>query len=185
MSTQREHGSTRLMRAFVFALFAAGLSGIAHAAVDGQIVSIWAVLVAAAVCTPIGFLPRGIHRRLSSFFVVLGAQGVMHMVFMSSAGGHAAHLATTSSSALAGGIAMVAAHTLAAVVAWLWLGFGAQLLSRVISAGAAQVHRLLSTTDLHPALVSGDTHLCLTEAPRTARRPSLVQGWSLRAPPSH
>lgn len=184
MSTQREHRGTRLMRAYAFALFAASLSGIAHAAVDGQMVSVWAVLIAAAACTPIGLLPRGIHRRLTAFLVVLSAQGIMHMVFMTSSGGHASHFAAASADAVAGGAAMVAAHTLAAAVAWLWLAFGPQLVSRALIAGAATVRRLLSTADLHCEVVAPLGGPSFIDTPPAARRRSLVQGWSLRAPPS-
>lgn len=153
-------------------LFTVGTAG--HAMVSGALPTVGGVVVAGVLAWALsfGFAERRRHWA-AALMLVVGTQGVMHVV-LAATDGHGAHSSSSGSTA-----AMLLAHLVAAVAGLVVIRFGETLIAAWIRFAKAVLGAEALPLPPLPGIVNALTCIAAHRADLNLR----TAAWSLRGPP--
>lgn len=184
----------RALRAALFAVVCVVLAAVGHSSLSAHALDPSALLAAFAVTAAGAWCAAGRRRGpVACAAGLLAAQGALHLTFSltgahpgsatATAPGHGAHAAhgahahgapaAAPDALFDGGVGMLAAHLLAALVCGLWLARG-EAAFFALAEGASRPLRRLFTVPLGPVAVPGDPRRPVRRPRRGARRPHVV-----------
>ncbi|MFD6363268.1 hypothetical protein ACFWFX_25970 [Streptomyces roseolus] len=184
----------RALRAALFAVVCVVLAAVGHSSLSAHALDPSALLAAFVVTAAGAWCAAGRRRGpVACAAGLLAAQGALHLTFSltgahqgsatATAPGHGAHPAHAAhahgapaaapDALLDGGVGMLAAHLLAALVCGLWLARG-EAAFFALAEGAARPIRRLFAVLLGPVAVPGDPRRPVRRPRRGARRPHVV-----------